>query len=82
MTEVNVHEDDLKIEFLHQHEPRKIFSWPSVADKCFVPESNISCVITAPTTIIGRMYWISDTDFEKTSKHMKTIKCNCVYKKL
>ena len=53
LTEVNVHEGDLKIEFLHPHGPRKTFSWPSVADKCFVSVSNILCIITAPTTIIG-----------------------------
>ena len=68
VTEVNVHEGDLKIEFLHPHGPRKTFSWPSVADKCFVPASNILCVITAPTTITGRMYRISDIDFEQTLK--------------
>ena len=68
VTEVNVHEGDLKIEFLHPHGPRKTFSWPSVADKCFVPASNILCVITAPTTITGRIYQISDTDFEQTLK--------------
>ena len=53
VTEVNVHEGDLKIEFLHPHGPRKTFNWPSVADKCFVPAPNILCVIIAPTTIIG-----------------------------
>ena len=64
VTEVNVHKGDLKIEFLHPHGPRKTFSWPSVADKCFVPVSNILCIITAPTTITRQMYWISDIDFE------------------
>ena len=39
VTEVNVHEGDLKIEFRHPHGPRETFSWPSVADKCFVPAS-------------------------------------------
>ena len=68
MTEVNVHESDLKIEFLHPHGSRKTFSWISVANKCFVPASNILCIITAPTTITGRMYGISDTDFEQTLK--------------
>ena len=53
VTEMNVHEGDLKIEFLHPNEPRKTISWPSVADKCFVSVSNILCIITAPTTIIG-----------------------------
>ena len=68
VTKVNANEGDLKIEFLHPHGPRKTFSWPSVADKCFVPASNILCIITAPTTITGQMYRISDTDFEQTLK--------------
>ena len=68
VTEVNVHGGDLKIDFLHPHGPRKTFSWPFVADKCFVPASNILCVITAPVTTTRRMYRISDTDFEQTLK--------------
>ena len=66
VTEVNIHEGDLKIKFLHPHRPRKTFSWPSVI--CFVPASNILCVITAPTTTTGQMYQISDTNFEQTLK--------------
>ena len=65
---VNVHESYLKIEFLHPHGSRKASSWPSVADKCFVPASNILCVITAPTTITRQIYWISDTDFQQILK--------------
>ena len=66
VTEVNVHEGDLKTEFLHSH--GKTFNWPSVADKYFVPVSYILCVINAPTTITGPMYRISDTAFEQTLK--------------
>ena len=51
VTEVNMHEADLKIEFFHQYGLRDTFCWPSVADNCFVPVSNILCIITAPTTI-------------------------------
>ena len=69
---VNVHEGYLKIEFLHPLGSRKASSWPSVADKCFVPASNILCVMTAPTTITRQIYWISDTDFQQI--HKKTIK--------
>ena len=68
VTEVNVHESDLKIEFLNPHGPRKTFSRPSVDDKCFVQASNILCIITAPTTITGQMHQISGTDFEQTLK--------------
>ena len=64
----NVHEDDLKIEFLHPHGPGKTSSWPSVADKCFVLASNILCFIAALTTITGQMYRISDTDLEQMLK--------------
>ena len=53
VTEVNLHEVDLKIECLHPHAPWKTFSCPSAAGKCFVPASNILCVVTAPTTITG-----------------------------
>ena len=74
VTEVNLHECDLKTEFLHPHGPRKTFSWPSVADKCFVPLSNIFCIIIAPTTIknvsnLRRWLWT------KIWMHMKIIKC-------
>ena len=68
VTEVNVHKGDLKIEFLHPNEPRKTFNWPYVVDKCFVPVSNILCIITAPTAITRRIYQIIDTDFEQTLK--------------
>ena len=68
VTEVNVHEGDLKMQFLHPHRPRKNFTGPSVADKGFVTASNILYVIAAPTTVTGRMYRISDTDFEQTLK--------------
>ena len=81
VTEVNVHEGDLKIGFLHPHGPRKTFSWPSVVDKCFVSASNILCVITALTTITGQMYRISDTDFEQTLKAYENHKMwPCIYK--
>ena len=32
VTEVNIHEDDLKIEFLRPYGPRETSSWPSFAD--------------------------------------------------
>ena len=81
VTEVNAHEGDLKIEFLHPHGPRKTFSWSSVADKCFVSLSNILCIVTAPTTITGRMYQISDTDIKQTLKGHENHKIlMCIYK--
>ena len=60
LTEVGVHEGDLKIEFLYPYGPRKTLKRPSVTDKCFVGVSNILWVITAPT--------ISGNEFEQTLK--------------
>ena len=81
VTAVNIH---LKIEFLNPHGPRKTFSWPSVADICFFPASNILCVLcvmTAPTTTTGRIYRISDTDFEQNLKAYENHKIQpCIYK--
>ena len=81
MTEVNVYEGDFKIEFPHSHGPRKTFSWSSVVDKCFAPASNILCVLTAPTTVTGQMYWISDTGSAQTLKAYENHKMQlCIYK--
>ena len=56
-----------RLNFFTHMGPKETFSWPSVANKCLVPASNI-CVIIAPATITGWMYQISDTDFEQTLK--------------
>ena len=79
---VNVPEGDLKIEFLHTHGPRKTFSWSSVDDKCFVPASDILCVITALQQSLGKCNGSQTLTLKKLWKHMKTIKCSCVYIKL
>ena len=79
---MNVHDSDLKIEFLHPHGPGKTFSWPTVADECFVPALNILCVITGPAAITGQMYQISGTTLNKLRKQMNTIKYSRVYIKV
>ena len=79
--EVNGHECDLMICFLHLHGHRETLSWLSAADKCFVPTPNILCIITAPATITGQMYQMTDTDFEQSLKAYQNHKMYpCIYK--
>ena len=56
----------VKVDFMHPHGPRKTFNWPESDDTCYVPTKNILCVISTPTTSTGRMYKITDEDYQKT----------------
>ena len=82
VTEVNVHEGDLKIEFLHPQGPRKTFSWPSVANKCFVTASTFYALQQFQQPSLGECIGSQTLTLKKLWKHMKTIKCSCVYIKL
>ena len=64
--EIDIDEGDAKIDFLHPHGPRKSFNWPATTDSCYVPLSNILCIVNTPSTLNGRMYNISNDDYEKT----------------
>jgi len=68
ISEVAKEEGDATVEFMHPHGPSKSFSWPAVADKCFVPLANILCSISSPITTTGRVYRISEEDYTKTLK--------------
>ena len=57
---------DLKIKFLHPHGPSKSFYWPSRDDTCYVPITNILCLISPPSTSTGRTYKILDDDYDNT----------------
>ena len=59
----------------------KTFSWPSVADKYFVQRQTFYALSQLQQTITGRMYRISDTDFEQTLKVYENHKMlTCIYK--
>ena len=66
--DINPEQGDMEVTFLHPHGPRKSFTWPTAADRCYVPLQNILCSILAPTisTDNGHSYEISDTDYQKT----------------
>ena len=55
---------DLEIKFLHPHGPSKNFYWPSKDNICYVPVTNILCLLSPPSTSTGRTYNILDNDYE------------------
>ena len=79
VTEVNVHEDDLKIEYLHLHGTRKTFSRPSVADVLFQRQTFYALSQLQQQSLaecIG-----SHTGFEQTLKAYENHKMQpCIYK--
>eukprot|EP00795_Rhopilema_esculentum_P006844 gene6844-12439_t len=53
---------DIEVKFMHPAFPSKSFHWPRREDKCFVPVTNVVCVIKAPTTSSGRQYYFTDNE--------------------
>jgi len=51
VVEIDVHENDLHINFLHPCGPSKYFYWPSHEDKCWVPSSHVLCKINQPQLV-------------------------------
>ena len=59
---------DVKVKFLHPHDPAKSFCWPNHEDICWVPFTNIITILNAPTTTSGRVYQITDEEYENIMK--------------
>ena len=66
ITSIDKEEADIKIKFVHPHDPRKTISWSTVADTCSVPLDNILVMITASQQKTGRTYTISNSDYDET----------------
>ena len=69
---------DLEIKFLHPHGPNRHFYWPSKDDICYVPLTNILCLLSPPSTSTGRMFKILDDDYENTLKAFNKSKRNLI----
>ena len=69
--EVSEEFGDYKIKFMHPHGPAKTFYWPSRDDCCWIPESDLHCVISAPflKSSSTRNYSISHNDLARISNH-------------
>ena len=61
--EVDSNNKDIHIKFMHPHGPSKRFSWPPRDDLCWLPIDNIITNISIPTTRSGRIYDISEEDY-------------------
>ena len=48
----------------YPHGPSKNIYWPSRDDICYVPVTNILCLLSPPSTSTGRTYNILDNDYE------------------
>ena len=46
VSEVNMDEQDVMVEFLHPHGPQKKFKWPRNPDRCLDPAQSILCTIS------------------------------------
>ena len=66
VSNVDIEQGDVKVDFMHPHGPRKTFNWPESDDNCYVPTKKHSVLSQPPTTSTGRMYKITDEDYQKT----------------
>ena len=66
VTQVDINQGDVKIQFMSPHGPCKTFNWPETEDLCYVPIKNILCQISSPVTTTGRTYKITDEDYNST----------------
>ena len=66
VTQVDVEQDGIKVQFMFPHGPHKTFNWPETEDSCYVPIKNILCQISSSTTTTGRTYKITDEEYDKT----------------
>ena len=54
---------------MHPHGPSLKFSWPSRDDLWWIPVANIMTEVEPPTTRSGRLYEISQKDFDNIVKN-------------
>ena len=65
VTQVDVEQGDVKVQFMFSHGPCKTFNWPETEYSCWVPIKNILCQIPSPTTTTGQTYKITDEEYDK-----------------
>ena len=65
VTDRSLEYDDVQVRFMHPHGPKRTFYWPAKEETCWVPSQEIISTVEAPTTRNGRMYNISNADYDK-----------------
>ena len=63
VTQVDVEQGDVKVQFMFPHGPCKTFNWPETS--CYVSIKNILCQISSPTTTTVRTYKITDEEYDQ-----------------
>ena len=66
VTQVDVEQGDVRVQFMFPHVPCKTFNWPETEDSCYVPIKKILYQISSPTTTTGPTYKITDEEYDKT----------------
>ena len=51
VTQVDVEQGGVKVQFMFPYGPRKTFNWPETEDSCYVPIKNILCQIFGTLSI-------------------------------
>ena len=59
INEIDNIEQDVMVTFMHPHGSFNKLFWPSRVDECWVPITNITCIIDAPVTTNGRFYTLT-----------------------
>ena len=57
VSNVDIEQGDVKVDFMHPHGPRKTFNWPESDDTCYVPTKNILCYLNP-----HHIYWTNVQD--------------------
>ena len=68
VSEVNMDEQDVMVEFLHPHGSQKNFKWPRNFDICLVPAQSILCTVSVPVTTTEHICNISDKEYDTVLK--------------
>ena len=53
---------DVLVKFLHPPLPSRSLHWSERDDNCYVPNTNILCIIQPPVTCTGRQYCLIESD--------------------
>ena len=85
MQKVCKEEGDMRVSFMHPKGPGRSensFFWPTREDRCYIPETEILCKISAPipSSKSARKYILSDLDSQFIADENKLRELNEVYR--
>ena len=66
VTQVDVEQGNVKVQFMFPHGPHKTFNWPETESSCYVPIKNILRQMSSNKTT-GWTYKITDEEYKTIS---------------